>query len=89
MARRLVVHGRVQGVFFRATTRDVATRLGVRGWVRNDPQGTVTAHVEGDDAAVDRLVAWIRDGGPQHARVTTLEVDEVADEGHEGFTVRH
>ena len=87
MATRVTVHGRVQGVFFRASTRDLARRLGVTGWVRNDPQGTVTAHLEGE--AADRVVAWMRDGGPDDARVTSVETDTVADEGHDGFRVRH
>lgn len=87
MAIRVVVHGRVQGVFFRASTRDVAHRLGVVGWVRNDPAGTVTAHLEGD--AVSQVLAWIRDGGPPAARVTAVDATTVDDEGHAGFRVRH
>ena len=87
MATRVTVHGRVQGVFFRASTRDLAQRLGVTGWVRNDPEGTVTAHLEGADT--DRVVAWMREGGPDAARVTDVDTTTVADEGHEGFRVRH
>ncbi len=87
MAVRVVVHGRVQGVFFRASTRNLAQRLGVTGWVRNDPGGTVTAHLEGDRA--DEVVAWIRDGGPQDASVTSVDTADVADEGHGQFRVRH
>ena len=87
MAVRVVVHGRVQGVFFRASTRDLAHRLGVTGWVRNDPDGTVTAHLEGD--AADEVVTWIRDGGPEDAHVTSVDTTDVADEGHSQFRVRH
>lgn len=87
MATRVTVHGRVQGVFFRASTRDLARRLGVTGWVRNDPDGTVTAHLEG--AGTDQLLAWIRDGGPDAARVTDVATETVDDEGHDGFRVRH
>ena len=87
MATRATVHGHVQGVFFRASTRDLAQRVGVTGWVRNDPDGTVTAHLEGD--AVDRVLDWMRDGGPDQARVTSVETTEVADEGHDRFRVRH
>ena len=89
MATRVLVDGRVQGVFFRASTRDLAQRLGVDGWVRNDPGGTVTAHLQGDDDAVEHLLAWIRGGGPDQARVTSVETDEVPDEDLDGFRVRH
>lgn len=87
MAVRVVVHGRVQGVFFRASTRDLARRSGVTGWVRNDPAGTVTAHLEGDDVAA--VLDWMRAGGPDAARVTEVDVTEVDDEGHDRFVVRH
>lgn len=87
MAVRVTVHGRVQGVFFRASTRDLAQRLGVTGWVRNDPGGTVSAHLEGE--GVDDVLAWMRTGGPDAARVTAVDTTEVDDEGHEQFRVRH
>ena len=83
-----MVRGVVQGVFFRASTRDLALRLGLDGWVRNDPTGTVTVHVEGGPGAVDELVAWLRTG-PRHARVVGVDVSDVPPEGHEGFVVRH
>ena len=87
MATRVTVDGHVQGVFFRASTRDLARRLGVTGWVRNDPEGTVTAHLEGEGA--DRVVAWMRDGGPDAARVSSVDTTTVDDEGHDHFRVRH
>lgn len=89
MATRVVVHGHVQGVFFRASTRDLARKQGVRGWVRNDPVGTVTAHLEGPSADVEAVIVWMRGGGPQRARVERVATTEVADEGHDDFTVRH
>lgn len=89
MAIRVVVHGRVQGVFFRASTRDMADRLGIGGWVRNDPAGTVTAHLEGADDAIATLLDWVRAGGPDHATVTDVETISVDDEGHGSFRVRH
>ena len=85
--RRVVVHGRVQGVFFRATTRDVARAAGVAGWVRNRPDGTVEAVFEGAPDAVDRLVAFARTG-PDHARVDRVDVHEEPTEGLRGFDVR-
>lgn len=88
LARRLVVHGRVQGVFFRASTQALAQRSGVRGWVANRADGTVEAWLEGEPAAVDRLEAWIRDGGPEHAEVTSVDAREVPPAGHPGFDIR-
>ena len=85
--RRLVVHGRVQGVFFRDATRRRALHHGVAGWVRNTSEGTVEAVFEGDRQAVERLVAFCR-AGPRGARVDRLEVIEEPPEGLTGFAVR-
>lgn len=87
-AHRVVVHGRVQGVFFRASTRDRADQLGVVGWVRNAPDGTVEAHLEGSDDAVAGLEEWIRAGGPRKASVTDLEIGTVEPIGASDFEVR-
>lgn len=88
-ARRVVVHGRVQGVFFRASTRERARGLELSGWVRNDPDGTVTAHLQGEAHAIDELLDWIRDGGPRLARVDRVEVEDVepADDAPSPFEV--
>jgi acylphosphatase len=67
-AADVVVTGRVQGVFFRAAMREQAQRLRVTGWARNEPDGSVHAHIEGSPDAVDELVAWCSQGSPQ-ARV--------------------
>jgi acylphosphatase len=67
----VVVRGLVQGVFFRQSTADEARRLGVRGWVRNAPDGSVEAEVEGERAQIEALAAWCRRGPP------AAEVDEV------------
>jgi acylphosphatase len=84
----LVVEGRVQGVAFRACTADEARRLGVAGWVRNLPDGTVEAEAEGDRPAVEALVAWCR-RGPPAAVVERVEVEWRAARGElEGFEVR-
>lgn len=69
---RVVVHGRVQGVAYRHYTRLMARELGVAGWVRNLPDGSVEALLEGEEAAVNTLVAWCRTGPPA-ARVERLE----------------
>lgn len=62
---RVKVAGRVQGVFFRAYTRDEAKRYCLRGWVRNMPDGSVEAEVEGEERDVDRMRAWFHQGSPQ------------------------
>jgi acylphosphatase len=88
VARRLEVDGRVQGVFFRASARDEAVRLGVTGWVRNRPDGSVEVWAEGDASAVADLEAWVGGGGPTHARVDEVVATSVAPEGHDRFEVR-
>ncbi|MEA2318868.1 MAG: acylphosphatase [Solirubrobacteraceae bacterium] len=87
VARRVVVHGSVQGVFFRDTTRRHAESRGVAGWVRNRSDGTVEAHFEGEPDAVDALVGFTREG-PRGAEVKGVDVDDVAPEGLSGFEVR-
>lgn len=86
-AARFVVAGKVQGVFFRAGTREQARALGLRGYARNRPDGRVDVLAVGDDAAIDRLAAWLRQGPPT-ARVDELErLDASADEAGEGFEI--
>ena len=74
IARRIVVHGRVQGVGFRESLRREAQRHGVAGWVRNRRDGTVEAMLHGEVAAVEALVAWAGHGPPA-AQVTSIEVE--------------
>ena len=71
---RLVIHGRVQGVFFRDTMRSEAQRLGTAGWVRNNSDGTVEAAVQGESAAVDAIVRWAH-RGPQRAQVERVDIE--------------
>ena len=84
--RRATAHGRVQGVFFRDSTRQEAERRGVAGSVRNTGEGTVEAVFEGDEAAVDALVEFCR-SGPGSADVERVDVEEEEPEGLEGFEV--
>lgn len=86
---RLRIHGRVQGVFYRAAARDAATRLGVRGWVRNLADGTVEALAAGTDDAIDGFVAACR-AGSTAARVDRVEVEPAAPDAElpDGFEVR-
>ncbi len=84
--RHLVVHGRVQGVWFRDSMRREADRLGVFGWVRNLPDGSVEAAFEGDEGAVERMVAWC-DHGPPGARVLRVETRGEPPEGLADFRI--
>ena len=82
--RRVVAHGRVQGVFFRDSTRREAERRGVAGWARNTADGTVEAVFEGAADAVEAMVDFVR-GGPGHASVSRVDVREEEPEGLSGF----
>jgi acylphosphatase len=82
------VTGRVQGVSFRWYAVQEAQRLGVRGWVRNEPDESVAAHVEGDDEAVDAMVAWCRNG-PSYASVQHVAVRGVQPIGADRFDIRY
>ena len=85
--KRVVVHGDVQGVFFRDTTRGEASRLGVAGWVRNCPDGTVEAVFEGDPDRVQEMVRFTQDG-PRGARVDRVDQHDEQPEGLTGFQIR-
>jgi len=77
----VIVEGRVQGVFFRAYTRDEAVKLGLTGWVRNRPDGSVEALIEGQEAAVKRMLQWFHLGSPHSlvAKVHSTEEPPVKD----------
>jgi acylphosphatase len=70
---QVIVHGFVQGVWFRQSTKDEADRLGVAGWVRNLPDGTVEAVFEGEKKKVEEIVGWCH-RGPSGAQVTRVDV---------------
>jgi acylphosphatase len=84
--RRVVVHGLVQGVFFRDSCRREARSRQVAGWVRNNDDGTVEAVFEGDSDPVTTLVDWAN-AGPAGAQVSRVEVAEEEPEGLSGFRV--
>jgi acylphosphatase len=85
--RRVVVHGNVQGVFFRDSTEKEASSQGVAGWVRNRDDGAVEAVFEGPSEAVEAMVSWCR-SGPSRADVEDVEASDEEPEGLDGFEVR-
>ena len=85
--RRIVVHGLVQGVFFRDSVRRAAQQRGVNGWVANRADGSVEAVFEGEPGAVERLLDLCR-AGPPGARVDSVDVTDEPPEDLSGFAVR-
>lgn len=89
MRARVRVTGRVQGVFFRQSTVEMAQGLGLTGWVRNLADGRVEALFEGEQEVVEQALAWCRQGPPR-ARVDALEVEWLEDPGGcAGFVIRY
>ena len=88
IARHFIVSGVVQGVAFRWATKQTADRLGVAGWVRNKPDGSVEAWVETDPDLMAQFEDWLREG-PMGARVSGLVSDEAVAVGLEGFEIRY
>jgi acylphosphatase len=85
----MIVRGRVQGVYYRASARDRARQLQLSGWVRNCPDGSVEIVAEGKQASLEQLVAWCHEG-PPGAVVTTVDVEWQAATGEfVGFTVKY
>ncbi len=85
--RRLVVHGKVQGVFFRDSTREAARNEGVAGWASNRPDGSVEIVLEGAPDAVDSVAGYVH-GGPSSARVDDVESYDETPEGLSEFEIR-
>ncbi|PWJ26953.1 acylphosphatase [Branchiibius hedensis] len=83
---RVVVTGSVQGVGFRWSTRTVADKYGLAGWVRNRSDGAVEAELEGSPEVVDSMLAWLHKGPPS-ASVSTVDVVEIPAKGEAGFVV--
>lgn len=86
LAVRLRITGMVQGVFFRSTTKEVADMLGVTGWMRNEPDGSVLVHAEGTPKQVEKLEEWCG-RGPPAARVDSVERTAADEEGHVEFSI--
>lgn len=86
-AARLIIHGHVQGVFYRDWTVATARALGLAGWVRNRPDGTVKAHLEGEPQAVKQMIAAMHEGPPR-AQVLRIEHSDTEPLRLGGFTRR-
>jgi len=85
-AVHIKIRGLVHGVSFRSSMAKLASDLGVRGWVRNLPDGTVEAFLEGDEKKVKRMVDWAK-FGPPRARVDRLEVEPATPRNHRDFRI--
>lgn len=83
------ISGLVQGVFFRAATRRAAADLNLTGWVRNMEDGRVEAVLEGEDAAVDKMVAWCKIGTPAARVEKVVTTEEHYTGGFHDFSIKH
>ena len=86
-AHQIRIKGKVQGVYFRASAKQQAQLLGVRGFVKNENDGSVLLEVEGDDAAVNKMVSWCKHG-PALARVNDLEIKQEAARNFVSFDIK-
>lgn len=86
-AVRIFVHGRVQGVFYRASAQKAANGLGLTGWVRNCDDGSVEIHAEGSKEKLEELIAWCRKGPPL-ASVSNIELNWIETQGLSSFDIR-
>jgi acylphosphatase len=88
-ALHLIIYGRVQGVWFRASTQETAHRLKIQGWVRNTPEGNVEAHIQGEKLSVDEMLSWCEQG-PPGARVDSIDISEASpNEEYKTFNIRY
>ena len=86
LAVHIIVHGQVQGVFFRASAKAQALELGLTGWIRNLSNGTVEVHAEGDQDALDHFIEWCR-RGPSSAKVSWCDLDWIAPQAMINFEI--
>ena len=84
----VVIEGLVQGVFFRACTKDEASRIGLTGWVRNRPEGTVETVIEGETSQVAAMIRWLQIGSPQSSVTRVLTTEEQPTDEYSDFSIR-
>jgi acylphosphatase len=82
----LLIKGKVQGVYYRATAKEVAQQLALTGWVKNTKEGNVEATVSGPPAAIEQFITWCKKG-PKQAIVTTVETKVLEEQTFEAFTI--
>jgi acylphosphatase len=82
----LIIKGKVQGVFYRATAKDVADELGIKGWVKNTPQGNVEIVASGNEEQINDFVRWCRKG-PEKAVVTDVRITNREEENFKSFNI--
>ncbi len=88
-ALHLMIRGRVQGVWFRASSQDMARKLKIKGWVRNTPEGDVEMHIQGESVHVEQMLSWCHQG-PPGARVDSVDVsDSRPDDEYKAFNIRY
>ncbi len=88
-ALHLMIHGRVQGVWFRVSMQEIASRLKIHGWARNMPGGSVETHIQGNDKAVNDMLAWCYQG-PPGARIDRIDITEVTPQAeYKMFSIRY
>ena len=86
----VVISGRVQGVWFRANTKDKAEQLGLNGWVRNTSDGNVEAVFEGEQEQITKMLEWCRQGPPMaHVENVKVEKQSVSDNQFNGFSIKY
>lgn len=85
---RIVIHGKVQGVFFRKYAFEEAIKLGIDGFVMNAPGGTVIIEAAGESESINEFVQWCHEGSPK-AEVGKVEVTEIPERDYQGFTIRY
>lgn len=86
---RVIIKGRVQGVFYRASTKKQADQLGIQGWVRNLPDGSVEALFQGDQTIISKMLAWCRQGPPASKVETVSTENPEMTERFKTFEVRY
>ena len=86
VAVRIIIHGKVHGVYFRASTQTKALELNLTGWVRNLPKGTVEVHAEGSRDLLDRLIKWCQIGPPS-ANVSRCDLDWITPQRMDKFRI--